>query len=618
VQIGRQSIALLGIVTAVAIALSLLSFQYSNYISSQALAISAQDVRTNSEITAHDLSRVFVNKVENVKDNLQIIAQSPAVKEQNMDRAKQFFDTAYESTHEITDSYFWVDREGILLWANAFSNETIYQQYKGGDRSQRSYYLEPRQTHEPYVSAVIESVDGVPRVYISYPVFDNQGSFNGVVVAASNLEAIGQFLNGELSPKLESTIGMTDGKGTVLFSQTQSIIGKDVFGPETQSILPDEMKDTFNSIVRDALAGNAGSGDFTYQGTTTTIAYESLTFNGKEFGVLYVLTPHTLAGSTVALIEQQRNLATITTLVIGATAIAIAYVILSWNKTLKQTVAQRTEELRQSNESLKTAVEQLQGHDKLQQEFINIAAHELRTPIQPLIGIVEMMRLTMQEEDKKHVQLSEEEIAMLERNARRLEKLTKNILDVTRIEGNRLSLEKEKFDMNQKVKNVINDTARIVNNQDGKIVAVPIDRYAGDAVPVIEFSPLSSALIVDADKTRLFEVLSNLLRNAIKFTKQGKIEIKAYRRDREVIVEIKDSGKGIHPEVMPKLFTKFITKSETGTGLGLYISKSIVEAHGGKMWARNNSDSEGATFYFSIPLAEDSSVSSVNPEDGKN
>jgi signal transduction histidine kinase len=610
-MIHALSVLLLVIVAAVAITLSILSYQYSSYISGQAMAISDQDIRLNSEITAHDLSRVLVNKIGNVLDNLQIIGTSQSVKEQNIDRAKGLFESGQTATKEFTDSYFWVDKEGKLLWANAFSNQTLYEQYKGGDRSERSYYLEPKQTHQLYVSAVIESVDGVPRLYVAYPILvddlANPGSqsFNGVVVAASNLDQIAGFLKEEVSPKMQSTIGLTDRNGMVLYSQTQSIIGKNVFGPETQSILPNEMKDTFNSIVKDALSGNTGSGDFTYNGTITTISYQPLSINNQDFGVLYTVTPHTLAGSTAALIEQQRNFGTVTILVISAIAVGIAFVILTWNKRLKLVVAQKTQELKQSNESLQAAVEQLKSHDRLQQEFINIAAHELRTPIQPLLGVVETMRISMQEEGKKTIELSEEEIGMLERNAKRLEKLTKNILDITRIESNRLSLEKERFDMNQKIINVIGDIARITSDDRSTIVAVPVGSSPDGKVPTIKFLRTNEPVLIDADKTRIFEVLSNLIKNALKFTKEGKIEIRLSTDEGKVVIQIKDSGRGIHPEILPRLFTKFTSKSESGTGLGLYISKSIVEAHGGRMWAENNLEGSGATFYFTLPLAED-------------
>jgi signal transduction histidine kinase len=116
--------------------------------------------------------------------------------------------------------------------------------------------------------------------------------------------------------------------------------------------------------------------------------------------------------------------------------------------------------------------------------------------------------------------------------------------------------------------------------------------------------------IVEADKDRITQVISNILNNAIKFAsnqKEGTVSVtleKNHSNRGEVIVNIRDTGEGIHQEILPRLFTKFATKSFSGTGLGLYISKSIIEAHGGRMWAQNNSDGQGggATFTFTLPL----------------
>jgi len=112
---------------------------------------------------------------------------------------------------------------------------------------------------------------------------------------------------------------------------------------------------------------------------------------------------------------------------------------------------------------------------------------------------------------------------------------------------------------------------------------------------------------VKADKEKLIQVISNLLNNAIKFTEEGTIsvstEVKGNGR-MEVLVTIKDTGQGIHPEIEPRLFSKFASKSLQGTGLGLFIAKSIVEAHGGKIWAENNSGGKGATFTFSLPVSQ--------------
>ena len=233
--------------------------------------------------------------------------------------------------------------------------------------------------------------------------------------------------------------------------------------------------------------------------------------------------------------------------------------------------------------------EQLKINDKMQKEFINIAAHELRTPVQPILSLSEILQSDISNNAKQ-----QEFLDAIVRNAKRLQRLTENILDITRIESHSLELRKERFSLNENIRNVIND----MNNQ-------AVLRNNNNKTVSILFEPKQD-IIVEADKVRIYGVISNLLKNAIHFTNEGTIHIAAAEKMdyNEVIVSVKDTGEGIDPEIFPRLFTKFTTSSVTGTGLGLFISKSIVEAHGGKIWAQNNSDGIGATFYFSLPLSK--------------
>jgi signal transduction histidine kinase len=233
--------------------------------------------------------------------------------------------------------------------------------------------------------------------------------------------------------------------------------------------------------------------------------------------------------------------------------------------------------------------EQLKIHDKMQKEFINIAAHELRTPVQPILSLSEILQ-----SDRSNNTKQQEFLDAIVRNAKRLQRLTENILDITRIESHSLELRKQRFSLNENIRNVIND----MNNQAG------LSKNNNKTVSIL-FEP-EQDIIVEADKVRIYGVISNLLKNAIHFTNEGTINITAAEKMdyNEVIVSVKDTGLGIDPEIFHRLFTKFATGSATGTGLGLFISKSIVEAHGGKIWAQNNPDGIGATFYFSLPLSK--------------
>jgi signal transduction histidine kinase len=226
----------------------------------------------------------------------------------------------------------------------------------------------------------------------------------------------------------------------------------------------------------------------------------------------------------------------------------------------------------------------------MQREFINVAAHELRTPVQPLLGIAELIKQSMNGKDSGEI--TRDELDMLERNAKRLERLSTDILEVSRIGSNSLRLNKELINLNQKIENVIVDIKPFIKN-DQQIEIIFKSKTANE-----------QPILIEADRTRLFEVISNLLRNAIKFTKKGSILITLEEKEGQAVVGVKDTGTGIDAEILPRLFEKFATKSEQGTGLGLYISKAIIEAHGGKIWAKNNSDGKGATFSFSLPIKQ--------------
>ena len=243
-------------------------------------------------------------------------------------------------------------------------------------------------------------------------------------------------------------------------------------------------------------------------------------------------------------------------------------------------------------EDIKKTHEKLNIHDKMQREFINIAAHELRTPIQPILIFSEVLYSKRQKDCKGRTGVkAKEELVFLDiiiRNAKRLRQLTSDVLDVTKIETQRMQLSKEQVNLNRVIKDVIEDYTNHIEKLNVKLI----------------YENKCKDVIIEADKARLTQVISNLLSNAVKFTKEGAISITVEnKQSQEVIVRIKDTGKGINPEILPRLFTKFATRSYEGTGLGLFISKSIIEAHGGKMWAENTANGEkGATFTFSLPL----------------
>ena len=250
-----------------------------------------------------------------------------------------------------------------------------------------------------------------------------------------------------------------------------------------------------------------------------------------------------------------------------------------------------TKELENANEELKLK-------DRLKDEFINVAAHELRSPIQPILGLSQFLRSnkgrvsSSSNSAAMSIEKEKELLDVIVRNSNRLRQLAEDILDVAKIEGGSLILKKEKFNIKEMITEILSDCEQKIKNR--KNIKLSYESKEKDAI------------IIEADRSRVCQVVYNLLNNAIKFTNEGSITVIVKRKDIDdnfILVSIHDTGTGIDSEMLPKLYTKFATKSETGgTGLGLFISKSIIEKHCGKIWAENNPDGSGATFAFSLPI----------------
>ena len=263
----------------------------------------------------------------------------------------------------------------------------------------------------------------------------------------------------------------------------------------------------------------------------------------------------------------------------------------------------------QREATIRLQYNKLKEMDKMKDEFINVAAHELRTPIQPIIGLSEILRSRIRNNNHGDSQSNinaenQEFVDVILRNGQRLGKLVEDVLDVTKIESQSLELRKERFDLNELIISIIDDI--MAAEAESMAYGLPARRKGKNNVK-ITYQP--RPLQVQADRNRIAQVISNLLNNALKFTSEGYVAINTEKqRERNsnnhdvAIISVCDSGSGVDPDIMPRLFTKFSSKSFSGTGLGLYICKNIIEAHGGKIWAENNNNAKGATFSFTLPL----------------
>ena len=281
-----------------------------------------------------------------------------------------------------------------------------------------------------------------------------------------------------------------------------------------------------------------------------------------------------------------------------------------------QSLVDRYDRLVKYVEKLEGSVDELKKRNDELNDFVSIGAHELKAPLMPILGIAELLELELGETGKNEIRVRKDEVESIIRNTHRLSKIASEILDVSKIESRLLVLRKKAFDLNELILKTINDYKKIALQKNVKII---YQQYNGISTPSLGVDLKvnnGTKTFVFADLGRIAQVISNLLDNAIRYTGSGgnitvsmtkKIGKTGNRKDQkqfESIMDVTDSGSGIDPELLEgdRLFSKFSSKNPLGTGLGLYISKKIVEAHDGKIWAQNNPDKKGASFKFTLPL----------------
>ena len=599
---------MISIAISVAI-VSLFSFIDAERISSKISELANQEIKTAAKVSAHDLANSLTNKFETISSNLVILSKAPTIQSGN--QVQGLLDTAQFSTMEITEGYYWLDGNGRMVTYSEADTDK-FPDYRGDDLSFRDYFQVPARDHVAYASTMAVSVDNVSRMYISQPILDSQGDFRGVVVAAIRTSNLATLLDDEISKEINSTVIMIDNDGTIVKGRLPGLIGQNAFSPEVQSQvygsdISAAEKERVSRFLKASIGENAsGSEEFSVFGQAGLVAYSPVSVAGRHYFTLYVTGPYDLESRVGALLVEQRQSTVYMIIALGAVAAFIVSMILRLNRRLEDLVSKKTLQLKNTNESLADsnrllthanrelatanmdladANQRLAGKEKAQREFVNIAAHELRTPITPIVVLAEMVN---PEDGDEKVTISLEQFEIIRRNARRLQKLSADLLEVARIDNQSLALNREVFSLNNNLADIVADAGGFT---------------ADERRVKIELVPTTDQLVVNADKLRLYEVLSNLIKNAARFGDGGKIAVGLKREDGHAVISVTDQGKGIDPAIAPLLFQKFASFSDAGgTGLGLFISKSIIEAHGGSIRAENNKDGKGATFSFTLPL----------------
>jgi len=505
------------------------------------------------------------------------------------DEAQSFLKQNYDTVDNIINKLFVLDKDDIISASISIRGS---ESYASVDLSLRDWVRATKESRLPVFSNSFESL-GVYSIYITHPIVNREtNEYIGLV--GTSIPTVNFFEDyGNVHDISSPFLAVFDKRGILLaVGASQDLIGKNFFGDYVQDFVNHNM--ILNNLTRSLLTGNSGYAVYDYgKGERLTTQYPVYVGDEPTY-FIQVITPTSTIYSNIDNILAEERL-TMFTLLAGTTA-AVAVLILflvKWNSILGKEVKRRTEELDSSNEQLKFANEQLRSQDKMQKEFINTAAHELRTPIQPILGLSGALRSIIKDNKQREL------LDVISRNAKRLQRLAEDLLDIATIESKSLKLDKTQFNLKEVIAEVIDEYRATAQEYEGK--------------RSVTFASQSSKrdIVVQADKHRITQVITNLLSNAVKFTTNDNsssitvsVESKhnGDNEDDYALVKVKDNGNGIDPAIMPRLFTKFSTKSSHGTGLGLFICKSIIEAHGGKIWAGNNFEEKGATFFFILPV----------------
>jgi signal transduction histidine kinase len=592
---GRKTkeVAIIFIISIIVISYGLFFYLQNNTESNIRSSLFEQQKQRQIEST-QALSRHIGSDLDSIMARLQSLANSVYLQQGDLvsNKTKTLMEQMYVQMNKITD----VDRLFILDGNNIERNGLVpkgEEAFVGVNFTYRDYVRETKSTLMPVFSDGFVGRDGKYRIAITAPIISIEtGKYEGLV--GGLIPTTEFFANyGNIYNIKSNFLVVFDKKGNYIATPRTELLGKNYFGNEAQQIF--HHNPIQGNLYRQLLEGIPGNAVYDFGiGERLNTGYP-IFVQGKPTYFVSAVTPTSVIYSQINSVIFTERIEMFS-LLAGTTAAIVVLIIflIKWSSNLNDEVKRRTRELNESNNQLGVANEQLKLHDKMQKEFINVASHEIKTPTQAILGYTEIL----QKHPEKREQISE----ALHRNANRLQRLTNEILDVTRIESQTLKLHKDKFSLTDLISSIVDDFKNDIQKKGNNVALLYNPNYIFE---------------VEADKERITQVISNLLSNAINFTKEGSIIINAVKKRRSedgknnsheevVVISVKDTGAGIDPEILPRLFTKFATKSDIGgTGLGLFISKNIVESHCGKMWAENNNNNgqeRGATFYFSLPL----------------
>ena len=600
----------IGIISVLAIIISSFSlFFYQQNITEQNIKDSIFNQYKDRQIeTTQIISERIESDLKLIMSILQGIADSVPLQQGELygDKIQKIMKEKFDQINNITkvDGLFIADEDNIITYNIVSEGKRSFVNI---DISFRDYVQETRNSLRPTFSNGFKGIDNMFSIALTVPIVNSDsGKYIGIIGIQIPTEPFFAH-SGNINNVDSQFLVAYDSKKDYLATPRTQFIGKNFFDNNVQKFfnVTDIQNNYYHKVFSGKLLGGSAVYDFG-SGERLNTGHPIL-LQEKPTYFIFVITPTTQIYSHINDILHTERVKGFS-LIFGLSFAVLILIIflIKWNNTLNIEVRKRTKELQESNRQLSLsnqeialANEELKVHDKMQKEFINIASHEIKTPLQAILSASQLLQM-YPERQKKFA-------SAIQRNAIRLQRLSNDILDVAKIESRSLKLNKELFDLNELISNIVEDYKTIIIKDNHSVK--------------LYFKPSNYALFVEADKERIAGVISNLLSNAIKFTKKGEIFVSIRKENSKSInpfalVTVKDNGEGIDPEILPKIFSKFITKSYEGLGLGMYISKNIVEAHEGKIWTENKNNNKngnpGAIFYFTLPLSKGVGTSNNN------
>jgi len=541
-----------------------------------------EELRVRMSEDANDIGGETSSNLDIISRTLEAAASSPILLESaDSGETRTLLDAVSIATEQYTLRINYLDPAGTLV----YTTESDLQGNIGSDRSNTQYYLQTRERSQPTLTGVFKTIDNKTAVSIAVPVSGSSGNaFNGILAAIIPTESIISNIEERLSATRENQVFVVTNNGTILGDRNPEAIGKSIF---------DELG-AQNAVLGKNLQlmteGRSGVFEYSNADGRNVAAYSPVTFSGVRSWSVLIVTAYSQNETFSSILNEQRIFTAIGIILISIITAIFTTFILSINRRLEGTVQRQDSQIKNQLESLEESYQRLMEQDKIKDEFINIAAHELRTPVLPIILSAEGLAEDLGTENGK--------VDIILRNAKRINKLTNDILDVSRIKSNTFKLQKETINVRKLVDEAIQDILFKVSADPNPRVKI---RFESKLPPDKEE--------VIADRGRINQVITNLLDNALNFTDEGTISVILQQVENWpsfIEVRVTDTGKGIDPSIRPRLFEKFVTKSERakGTGLGLYLCKAIVEAHGGKIWAEDNVVAgRGTVFALTLPVS---------------